>query len=59
MFEVYDAEWEEIEMFEETPLKQEKPKKKFNIVEWVYCPLISIIFALLVSRILGYFLYGI
>lgn len=56
---IIDAEWEELEIFEQSISKPQNPKKKESL--WFDFLLLvdTIIFSLIFSRVLGFFLYGI
>jgi hypothetical protein len=56
---IIDAEWEELEIFDQPILKSQNPKKKESL--WFDFLLLvdTIIFSLIFSRVLGFFLYGI
>lgn len=56
---IIDAEWEELEIFEQPISKSQNPKKKESL--WFDFLLLvdTIIFSLVFSRVLGFFLYGI
>jgi hypothetical protein len=56
---IIDAEWEELEIFDQPISKSQNPKKKESL--WFDFLLLvdTIIFSLIFSRVFGFFLYGI
>jgi hypothetical protein len=56
---IIDAEWEELEIFEQPISKPQNPKKKESLWFDFLLMVDTIIFSLIFSRVLGFFLYGI
>lgn len=56
---IIDAEWEELEIFEQPISKSQNPKKKESLWFDFLLMVDTIIFSLIFSRVLGFFLYGI
>ena len=56
---IIDAEWEELEIFDQHILKPQNPKKKESLWFDFLLTVDTIILSLFFSRVLGFFLYGI